>query len=67
MITLSGFLLWIAMLYLVTSVLWGIYATEQQRKHHYPMTSFLRYSLVFIINTVFMPVCMMVAICKNGK
>ncbi len=66
MITLGGFLAWVAILYLVTAVLWGIYATGQQRKFH-PTTSLLKYFLVFIVNMIFMPICMLLAIVNSDK
>ncbi len=50
--------------YFVTAFLWGIYAIEQQRKCH-PTTSLLKYFLVFIVNTIFMPICIMMAILRK--
>lgn len=61
-----GILLWVVMLYIVTAVLWGIYATGQQRKH-YPKTSLFKYFLVFIVNMIFMPACILSAIVNSDK
>jgi hypothetical protein len=52
-------------LYLVTACLWAAYAITQQVKYYWAVTSYPKYVLVYIINFLLMPLCILAAIGKH--
>ncbi len=51
-------------LYCITVIFWGGYAAKQQRKN-YPDSTVIKCILVLIINAIFAPLCILVALYKE--
>ncbi len=50
--------------YILTVVFWGVYAVKQQ-KENYPNSKLIKLILVFIVNVIFAPVCMGIALYRG--
>jgi len=53
----------LSVLYVVLAVLWGVFSVHMQLKLH--GRSWWRVPLVFILNTMFFPICVGIAIFKR--
>lgn len=57
-----GILSFVAIVYCITTVLWGIFAVLRKEERYFNRISGFRYLLTFFINMLFMPICMFIAI-----
>ncbi len=57
-----GILSFFAIIYCITAILWGIFAVLRKEERNFNRISSFGYFLVFVVNALFMPICIFIAI-----